>query len=234
MTAIQIQPSSEGRRYKFNVIRILFCGICLSVLVAACMYVKFTAFDFFRARLLEQESKTSAWIIKEVGFALPWIIMCIFHGLVYAKHDRHDAIVQREMFWEVLLVTIFTYLVLFPYLRNISDAMYAAALEAGADIPQTDGKVDQTFIMLFHEWFVRMTVPLGTLMVFHGARAYRERRHPDTEAVEPPMTKAEYDAKKLAAQNVSETNAIETEAEAEAPASAGSSAEATTEVARHE
>ena len=198
MTATQALPTPAGRRYRFSIVRILICGILLSVLVAACLYCKYTAIDFFHARLLDQESKTSAWILKQVSYALPWIVLCIFQGMVYAKHDRHDGIVQREMFWEVLLVTVFTYLILLPHLQSVSDEMYAAALEAGADIPQTDGKVDQTFIMLFHEWFIRMAVPLGALMLFHSVRARRELRHPETEVSEPLMTCAEYDAMKLA------------------------------------
>ena len=198
MTATQALPTQTGRRYRFSILRILICGVLLSVLVAACLYCKYTAIDFFHARLLEQESKTSAWIIKQVSFALPWIVMCIFQGLVYCKHDRHDGIVQREMFWEVLLVTVFTYLVLLPYLSHVSEEMYAAALEMGADIPQTDGKVDKTFLMIFHEWFIRMAVPLGVLLVFHSTRARREELHPETEAEGPMMSRAEYDAMKLA------------------------------------
>ncbi len=194
MTATQALPTSADRRYRFSILRVLICGAFLSVLVAACLYCKYTALDFFHARLLEQESKTSAWILKQVSFALPWIILCIFHGMVYAKHDRHDGTAQREMFWEVALVTVFTYLILLPYLRHVSDGMYAAALEMGADIPQTDGKVDQTFIMIFHEWFIRMAVPLGALLLFHSVRARRERLHPETESEEPLMTRAEYDA----------------------------------------
>ncbi len=194
MTATQAQPVLTGRRYRFSILRILICGVLLSVLVAACLYCKYTAIDFFHARLLEQESKTSAWIIKQVSFALPWIVMCVFQGIVYNKHDRRDGIAQREMFWEVLMVTAFVYLILLPHLHSISEEMYAAALEMGADIPQTDGKVDETFLMIFHEWFIRMTVPLGILLIFHSTRARREELHPETEAAEPMMTKAEYDA----------------------------------------
>ena len=198
MTATQALPTQTGRRYRFSILRILICGVLLSVLVAACLYCKYTAIDFFHARLLEQESKTSAWIIKQVSFALPWIVICLFHGLVYTKHDRRDGIAQREMFWEVLMVTAFVYLLLLPYLKNVSEDMYTAALEMGADIPQTDGKVDKTFLMIFHEWFIRMAVPLGVLLVFHSTRARREELHPETEAEEPMMSRAEYDAMKLA------------------------------------
>ena len=198
MTATQALPTQTGRRYRFSILRILICGVLLSVLVAACLYCKYTAIDFFHARLLEQESKTSAWIIKQVSFALPWIVICLFHSLVYTKHDRRDGIAQREMFWEVLMVTAFIYLLLLPYLKNVSEDMYAAALEMGADIPQTDGKVDKTFLMIFHEWFIRMAVPLGVLLVFHSTRARREELHPETETEEPMMSRAEYDAMKLA------------------------------------
>ncbi|MBQ8276587.1 MAG: hypothetical protein IJZ02_08215 [Clostridia bacterium] len=230
MTATQALPARTGRRYRFSILRVLICGALLSVLVAACLYCKYTAIDFFHARLLEQESKTSAWILKQVSFALPWIVMCIFQGLVYCKHDRRDGIVQREMFWEVLLVTVFTYLILLPHLRNISEEMYAAALEMGADIPQTDGKVDQTFLMIFHEWFIRMAVPLSALLLFHSVRARRERDYPETEAEEPMMTRAEYDAMKLA-EMARMAEATEAQAEA-APAEAPIQPE--TEVENHE
>ena len=194
MTAATLQSPAAGRRYRFSILRILFFSVLMSVLVAAALYLKYSAVDFFHARLLEQESKTSAWILKQLGYALPWIFMCIFHAATYRKHDRHDSIVAREMFWEVFLVTVFTYFVLLPHLRNISDAMYAAALDAGAKIPQTEGKVDQTFIMIFHEWFVRMAVPYAALLIFYSTRARRERLHPETEVAEPLMTCAEYDA----------------------------------------
>lgn len=194
MTASIPQSPAAGRRYRFSILRVLLCGFFMSVLVAACLYLKYTAVDFFHARLLEQESKTSAWILKQVGFALPWIFMCIFQSITYRKHDRRDGVVAREMFWEVMLVTVFTYFIMLPYLRNVSDIVYAAALEAGADIPQTDGKVDLTFIMLLHEWFVRMAVPLAALLILYSTRARRERLFPETEAAEPLMTRAEYDA----------------------------------------
>ncbi len=200
MTASTPIPSAEGRRYRFSILRVIICGVLLSLLVAACMYVRHTAFDFYHARLLENGSKTIAWFVEQVGYALPWILICIFHGIVYMKHDRRDGICQWEMFWEVLLVVLLTYAVLLPYMAHVSDTMYEAALEVGADIPQTDGKHDTTLIMKLHEWFIRLSIPLAILLLFHGARARREIRFPETEADEPVMTKAEYDARRLAAE----------------------------------
>ncbi len=211
MTASTPALSAEGRRYRFSILRILICGVLLSVLVAACMYVRHTAFDFYHARLLEGGSKTTAWFVEQVGYALPWILICIFHGIVYTKHDRRDGICRREMFWEVLLVAVLTYGVLLPYMVNVSDTMYEAALEVGADIPRTDGKYDMTLIMKLHEWFIRLSIPLAILLVFHGSRARREIRFPETEAeaAEPVMTKTEYDALRMAAKAAEEADSAE-------------------------
>jgi hypothetical protein len=48
-----------------------------------------------------------------------------------------------------------------------------------------------------------MAVPLAALLIFYSARARRERLHPETEAGEPLMTCAEYDA--LMGSDVAET-----------------------------
>ena len=199
MTASIPTPSAEGRRYRFSILRVILCGIMLSLLVTACMYIRHTAFDFYHARLLEDGSKTTAWFVEQFGYALPWILICIFHGIVYMKHDRHDGICQREMFWEVLIVILLTYGALLPFMSLVSKVMHRFYLEIGASIPQTDGKHDVTLAMKLHEWFIRLTIPLGALLVFHGMRARREIRCPETEAEEPVMTKAEYDALRQAA-----------------------------------
>jgi hypothetical protein len=118
------------------------------------------------------------------------------------------------MFWEVLLVAVLTYGVLLPYMASISKAMHEAALEIGADIPQTDGKYGTTLIMKLHEWFIRLSIPLAILMLFHGTRARREIRFPETEAKEPTITKAEYDARRLAAAAAAEEMPAEDDASA--------------------
>lgn len=222
MTASIQSPAPQGRRYRFSLLRVLLCGVFLTVLVAVCMYLYHTAFDFYRARLLEEESKTLAWFAKQLSFSLPFIVICLFHYMVYHRHDRRDGVARREMFWEIVVLTLLVYCVLLPYLVRVSDAMYAASLEIGADIPKTDGKVEMTLAMKFHEWFVRLSVPLVGLAVFHGVRARREVRFPETETAEPVITKAEYDAQR-AARTAEET------AEETAVAAAETAAEATAE-----
>ena len=192
--------TQDTRRYGFSVPRILFCGVLLTALVAVCLYLDYTAFDFYQARLLENGSKTLAWFTEQVGFSLPFIVICLFHFLVYHKHDRRDGVARREMFWEVVTVTVLTYAVLLPYLAKISDALYINALAAGETIPETDGHVEITLLMELHEWFIRLTIPLGILLAFHALRGRRERLYPETEAPEDPViTVDEYEARKAAA-----------------------------------
>ena len=187
------------RRGGVSIPRVILCSLLLTVLVAGCLYIHHTALTFFRERMLEDESKTLAWFAKEIGFALPLIVICLFHYFVYHKWDSRDGAIRREMFWEVLLVTALTYAVLLPYLAKISEALYINALAAGVSIPETEGNVEITLLMELHEWFIRLTIPLGLLMAFHGLRARRETLFPESEeAPAPRMTVAEYEASKKA------------------------------------
>ncbi len=184
-----------GRHYRFSPVRTLFCGVLLSALVAACLYVYHTAFTFYHARLLENEMKTIAWFTEQIGLSLPLIVICLFHYLVYHAHDRHDGAARREMMWEIVIVAVLTYAVLLPYLSRVSRDMYEAAVEAGATIPETDGKVPWTLLMKLHEWFVRQPIPLCLLFLFHRVRATRELQHPETEVRPAPVTVEEYYAR---------------------------------------
>lgn len=211
-TASPSLSAADARRYRFSAVRVLFCGVLMSMLVAACLYLYHTAFLFSHERLLVVEMKTTAWFVREIGLALPLIVLCLFHYVVYHKHDCRDGVAQREMAWEIVVVAVLIYGVLLPYLHHVSDALYEAALAAGSDIPQTDGKVDRTLLMNFHEWFVRQPVPLGLLLVFHSMRATRERNHPETEVREEPMTVAAYNAK-LAAEAAAREEAAAAQAQ---------------------
>ena len=96
-------------------------------------------------------------------------------------------------------MTVLTYAVLLPYLGQVSEALHINALAAGENIPKTDGKVQITLLMELHEWFIRLLIPLGVLMAFHGVRARREILFPETEAPDAPLiTVAEYEARKAA------------------------------------
>lgn len=194
------KPTSAPRQSIWvPVLRTFLCGLLMTVLVAGCLYLYYTSFDFYHARLLDNESKTLAWLTEQLSFSLPFILICLFQVMVYHGRDPRDGSVRREMFWEIVLVAVLTYAVLLPYLSSISEALYTNALAAGEKIPKTDGKVEITLLMELHDWFIRLTIPLLLLMVYHSARARRERLYPETEqATDRPLTVAEYEALKAA------------------------------------
>lgn len=198
MTQQAFPTPVTGRRYRFSLLRVLLCSVLITVLFALCLYLYHTSLAFLHARVLENGSKTFGWILKQFNFSLPFIVICLFHYAVYHKHDRRDGVACREMLWEVILVAVLTYGVLLPYLSDISEALHVNALAAGVNIPKTEGKVEETLIMGFHEWFIRLSVPLLALGIFYAARARRERLFPEDETAEPLMTRAEYDAMKAA------------------------------------
>ena len=203
--------TTTPRRYRFSIVRVLLCGVLLTILVAACLYLSYTAFDFYRARFLEEESKTLAWFTQQLGFSLPFIVICLFHYIVYHTHDRRDGVARREMFWEIVILTALTYGALLPYLGSISDALRTNILAAGEAMPENDAGHEITLLMELHDWFIRLTIPLGALLVFHSFRARREMAGP-AEDGEPLLTVAEYEVQKAAeaaARDVPETTSNE-------------------------
>jgi hypothetical protein len=102
------------------------------------------------------------------------------------------------MFWQIVLVTVLVYAVMLPYMSSISEALYTNALASGVKLPKTEGKVEITLLMELHDWFIRLTIPLLMLMVYHSARGRRERMYPEAEEAESLLTVAEYEAQKAA------------------------------------
>ncbi len=174
--------------YRFSIIRVVTVSVLLSLLVAGCLYLHHTVFTDARAHFLDAESKSIAWIVRELGYMLPFITVALFQYVLYSKYDREDGVLQREMMWEILLVAVLTYAVLLPYVCHVSDELYAAAKalaeQTGEKLPQTEGKVDRTLAMDLHEWFVRFSIPLALLGVYHGSRASREQRETRVTAAE--------------------------------------------------
>ena len=168
------------RRTAWSLVRVLLCGILLTAAVAGCLYLHHTAFPFLRARLLETEMKTSAWIVKQLSFSLPFILICVFFAVAYRSIDRRDGVASREKQWIVLVVTVLSYAVLLPYVKHLSGEMYASAVASGAEIPMTEMDVPLTLMLKSREWFIRLAIPLGLLMLFYSVRATREKACPDT------------------------------------------------------
>lgn len=201
-------PRSPRGALWVSLLRTLFCGILMTILAAGCLYLYYTSFDFYHDRLVEDGSKTLAWLTEQLSFSLPFILICLFQTAVYYGRDPRDGTARREMFWQIVLVTVLVYAVVLPYMSSISEALYTNALASGVKLPKTEGKVEITLLMELHDWFIRLTIPLLMLMVYHSARGRRERTYPETEEAESLLTVAEYEAQKaarMAAQEAAET-----------------------------
>ncbi len=180
--------SSAIRRTLPGVVRVLISTALLSVLFAASLYLYHTAFPFFRDHLLDSGKKSTAWFVEQLSYSLPFLLLGLYFTITYHRLDRRDGVASREKLWITVLVTLVTYGVLLPCVHHMSREMYAAAVEAGAKIPETDGGVPWTLMMKLSEWFIRLSIPLAVVMTFYGMRSARERRCPDeTEDVLPTI-----------------------------------------------
>lgn len=167
-------PEKEKGQYKFSLIRVLVIGVMLSILVAICLCLHHTAFVALEKGLINGEHKNSAWIATEIGYMLPFVVICIFQYAVYVKHDRQNGIVQKEMAWQLVVAMTLTYAVLLPIAIHISDAQLSLRLAADAVMETTEGNVERSIMMEIAEWFIRLAVPMLLLWIFHASKAKSE------------------------------------------------------------
>ncbi len=172
--------SSPVRRVLLSITRVLICSILLSALLSACLYLHHTAFPFLEDHLSATNKKATAWLVGQLRFSLPFILICLFFAISYRGVDRRDGVATREKMWIAVLVTVFAYAVLLPYVYRLSEELYANAVASGAVIPETDVGVPWTLMLKSREWFIRLSVPLGLIIVFYAVRSARERLSPET------------------------------------------------------
>ena len=194
MTPAYITPPREKRAYKFSLIRMILMGLMLFALITVCLYLYHVAFREYGEYLTAEEKKSTAWIVRQLSFMLPFIAVAAFQCAVYAKHDNRDGILQRERAYEILVAAALTYLVLLPLVAWYSDTKLTLYLVAELDVPKTDGKEYETVMILVSEWFARLAIPLSLLFVYHMAKAKAEV----TETAEQAAMEAEKAAEQAA------------------------------------
>lgn len=177
MSASRLRSKTARR---VSPVRVILFGVLLSLLLSAELYAHYAIFPDFIEYLRSIDHKSSAWIGNQLSFMLPFITLCVFQGAVYRKDENGDGIMQREKMWEIVLVAVLIFGALLPYVYHYSDKVHEAALAAAVlaeeTLPKTEGGVDKTIMLAVFEWFLRLTVPLLLLGLYHGARAERETK----------------------------------------------------------
>lgn len=179
------------------VARVMTFSILLTALIAAELYLHYTTIPTFLEYLKEAGHTHSAWIGKQISYALPFLTIAFFQYLVYRRAERNSMApgtvcpavrsLQREKALEILGVALLLYAVVLPYCIHLSNETYAAALAEALKndtvLPQTDGKVDDKMIYHLVEWFIRQGIPLALLGMYHTSRAGED----EDEADEPEV-----------------------------------------------
>ncbi len=171
-------PPKEKGQYRFSVLRVAVISLLLFVLLGLCLYLHHTAFRSLENDFSLTEKKNSSWIVGELGLMLPLLTVALFQFAIYAKHDRKNAVAQREMAWEIIIATLLIYAVVLPVVMYISDYRLTLQLAAGAEVEQTEGKEYRTLMMELAEWFIRLPVPMLLLYIFHRSKAEHELTEP--------------------------------------------------------
>ncbi len=217
MTPAYMVPPREKRAYKFSWIRVILMGLMLSGLIAVCLYLYHTAFRDYLAYLTEEEKKSTAWITEQLSYMLPFLAVAIFQYAVYAKHDNHDGVLQKERAYEILIASAVTYLLLLPLVWAYSDAKLTLSLLADVKIPKTEGKEYETVMILVGQWFLRLSIPLCLLFVYHMARAKAEVIEAKEAALSETVSHTSAEGDDNSAASISEDTAEITTAPSEVP-----------------
>lgn len=172
-------------RSRASVSRILFFSLLMAGLVAVELYLHHAVIPEFLTRLEVDGHKNSVWIGQQLSYMLPFLTVAFFQYLVYRRAERNSMApgticpavrsIQREKAWEILLTAVLVYGVLLPWCIHLSNTGYEAALSEalanGTQVVQTVGNADDKLIYHLAEWFIRLSIPLALLGLYHVARA---------------------------------------------------------------
>lgn len=174
MTPAYQAPPREPLRYGFSVPRVLVMGGLLFLLVTGCLHLFHTAFAEYGRYLEAEDKKTSLWLVEQLSYLLPLVVVAAFQSLVYAKRDRRDGVLQRERAYELLLLGALLALVLLPLVWIYSDRQLILSLMAGIKVDKNEGQEYETLLLQVLPWLLRFVIPLLLLFVYHMARARAE------------------------------------------------------------
>ena len=179
-----LSPARRAATAKISPLRIVLFSLFLFALVAFELYLSETSLATFHEQLLNDYEHTEnkgwqkivAWLVEQLRYWLPFLTVCIFQYATYRSFNSENGVCQKEMAWQTGIVSVLVFGGLLPYVAYVSKVAYEAAVAAGEEIPKTDGGVETTILMGAAEWFIRTTIPLALLLVYHAACGRREAK----------------------------------------------------------
>ena len=189
-----ISPQRHAVTQRISIARIIVFSLFLFVLIAIELYASETSLSVFHEQLLSDYThteekgwqKTVAWLVDQLRYWLPFLTVCIFQYAVYRKHNSENGICQKEMAWQVGILTVLVYGGLLPYVAHISKTARELAIANGETLPLTEGGEESTILLRAAAWFIRVSIPLLLLLVYHATCGTREAK--DASAHAEPCT----------------------------------------------
>ena len=164
-----------ARTYRRSILRTVVMGLFLTALAAGSLYMNTTLFPELASFFTDIEHPGAAWLARELGYWLPFVLIALFQYAVYRGCDRGDGILEREMARSILIMAVLVYFVLLPYLYQTGVETLQASLAAGEQVPTFENGHYRTVFWENLEWFVRFLIPVGALYLFHSSRATRQQ-----------------------------------------------------------
>ena len=179
-----LTPGRHAATQRISPTRIVVFSLFLFVLVAIELYLSETSLSVFHEQLLNDYThtedkgwqKTVAWLVNQLRYWLPFLTICIFQYAVYRNHNTENGVCQMEMAWQVGILTVLVFGGLLPYVAHVSEAARELALANGETLPLTDGGKESTILLRTTEWFIRVSIPLLLLLVYHATCGKREAK----------------------------------------------------------
>ena len=187
-----LTPDRPAATRRISPTRIVVFSLFLFVLIAIELYASETSLSVFHEQLLNDYThteekgwqKTVAWLVDQLRYWLPFLTVCIFQYAVYRKHNSENGICQKEMAWQVGILTVLVYGGLLPYVAHISKTARELAIANGETLPLTEGGEESTILLGAAAWFIRVSVPLLLLLVYHASCGKREAKEtPDSAEI---------------------------------------------------
>lgn len=164
---------------KINIGRIIACSLVLVLLMALMLYFYSTYFQDILEKLQEKgKLENVEWVLDHLAYAVPGIVIAAVMATFYSNKDKYVlSVSQKEMGIISIIVALFTYLVILPYVISKKPV-------ATEELSEVKSLIDITA-----KWFFAQMIPFVLLPLYHFVRSEsEEKEQTETEKIEQEDT----------------------------------------------